>query len=331
MRRILLDNDTGVDDALALVYLASRDDVALEAVTCTPGNVSAAQVARNNLAILELCGRPGTRVVLGAEAPLVRPLETTPETHGPQGIGHARLPASAAPSPGHAPEVWVELARAHPGELDAVCTAPLTNLALALRLEPRLPELLRSLTVMGGAYFHPGNTTPLAEWNVWSDPHAAAEVFAAYEALPDLPEEKLPLVCGLETTERFELTPEHVAAWRRDAGPVAGAGAALLDLLEDALRFYFEFHEEYGYGYISHVHDYFATAAALGAVSFAATATTVDVQTGEGPAFGATMADVRHLLAGRRPNARLVTGNDPVSGFEELHRAVVGLARRLSS
>ncbi len=94
---ILMDVDTGIDDALALVYLLSRPEVAIQAITCTAGNVGARQVALNNLSLLELCGRQGIEVAIGAEVPLEIPLVTTEETHGPQGIGHAELPP---PSPG---------------------------------------------------------------------------------------------------------------------------------------------------------------------------------------------------------------------------------------
>ena len=91
-----MDVDTGIDDALALVYLLSRPEVRIQAITCTAGNVGARQVALNNLALLELCGRAGIEVAIGAEVPLEIPLVTTEETHGPQGIGYAELPAAGA-------------------------------------------------------------------------------------------------------------------------------------------------------------------------------------------------------------------------------------------
>src|SRR6187397_2429068 len=105
---ILMDVDTGIDDALALVYVLSRPEVHLQAITCTAGNVGARQVALNNLALLELCGRQGVEVAVGAEVPLEIPLVTTEETHGPQGIGYAELPKPAQEiSPRHAVDVWV--------------------------------------------------------------------------------------------------------------------------------------------------------------------------------------------------------------------------------
>ncbi len=126
---LLLDCDTGIDDALALAYLCSQPHVELVAVSSTPGNVGAEQVARNNLALLELCGRPDVPVAIGARAPLEIPLVTTPETHGPQGIGYAELPEPrGSVHPGDAAELWIEAARARPGELTALLTAPADQL-----------------------------------------------------------------------------------------------------------------------------------------------------------------------------------------------------------
>ena len=125
MTRLLLDVDTGIDDALALAYLASLPDVEFVAVTASPGNVDARQVARNTLAMLELCGRTGVEVAVGAEGPLAIPLVTTPETHGPQGIGHAVLPPpTGTVSPRHAADLWVEAGPARPGGGTARQTAP---------------------------------------------------------------------------------------------------------------------------------------------------------------------------------------------------------------
>src|SRR5512140_872278 len=89
---LILDVDTGIDDSLALLYAASSPDAELIAATCVSGNVEARQVAVNTLSILELAGRTDVEVAIGRLVPLVRPLETTPETHGPRGLGHAELP-----------------------------------------------------------------------------------------------------------------------------------------------------------------------------------------------------------------------------------------------
>ena len=340
MTAFLLDVDTGIDDALALTYLAALPDTEFVSVTATPGNVDADQVARNTLALLELCGRPGVEVAIGARGPLSIPLLTTPETHGPQGIGYAVLPEPAgAVSARNAVDLWVEHARARPGELTALITAPLTNFALALRKEPRLPELLAKVVIMGGSFYYQGNTTPTAEWNTHVDPHAAKEVYAAFQGRPL---EKLPIVCSLDTTERMELHPEHVRLLAEAAGaevpelvlPEQTEGLrstsdnTLVRHLSDALRFYFEFHRHYDQGYIAHVHDYFAAGVAAGTLDFEARPATVDVETVSTMLMGTTVADFRGLW-GVPPNARVVSTNHPEAAFRELVSAVGSLARRV--
>ena len=337
---LLVDCDTGIDDALALVYLCSQPHVEIAAVTATPGNVGVDEVARNTLAVLELCGRGDVPVAVGARAPLRVPLVTSPETHGPQGIGHAELPPPRrAPEPRDAVGLWVELARARPGELTVLATAPLTNLALALRAEPRLPELLAGVVIMGGAYNYQGNTTPTAEWNTHVDPHAAAEVFAAYAGLPP---ERLPVVCALEVTERIGMRPEHVAALARAAGCTdpelvlpdqpegirSRASNPLVRHVSDMLRFYFEFHRSYDQGYIAHIHDYFAASVAAGTARYATREATVHVETEAPRLLGTTVADFRGLW-GEPPNARIVSENHPEESFAELVAGVGTLARRL--
>lgn len=158
---IIFDVDTGIDDSLALLYLLASPEADILAITCTSGNVPARQVAINNLAWLELCRVEGIEVALGSEIPILAPLMTTEETHGPQGIGYAELPAPTTTiSKRHATEVWIELAKSRPGEIIGLVTGPLTNLALALRIEPELPRLLKRLVVMGGSFNYPGNTRP---------------------------------------------------------------------------------------------------------------------------------------------------------------------------
>ena len=338
---VLMDVDTGIDDALALVYLLSRPEVRLEAITCTAGNVGARQVALNNLALLELCGKSGVEVAVGAEVPLEIPLVTTEETHGPQGIGYAELPPPVQDiSPRHAVDVWVDTVRAHPGQVTGLITGPLTNFALALRREPELPTLLKGLVIMGGCFNYQGNTTPTAEWNVSVDPHAAQEVFAAYNGLP---EDRLPIVCALETTERIELRPDHLQRLGEAAGarvpelvlPEQREGQRsvsdnpLVACLSDAIRFYLEFHRLYDQGYIAHMHDAFAAAAAIGRTPFRTRTATVHVETAAPRLIGTTVADFRGIW-NEPPNARIVTWNEPEQCFDELISSVGALARTLT-
>jgi purine nucleosidase len=213
---IIVDCDTGIDDSLALLYAVASPDCELVAVTCTAGNVDVRQVAENTRAVLELAGRADVEVAIGREAPLARPLVTTPETHGPRGIGYAELPRARMPlSPRLSPDLIVEEARRRPEELTLVTLAPLTNVALAVLRERDLPRLLRRLVIMGGSYRSPGNTAPTTEWNVNVDPESAAIVFSAFGA-PDLPSR--PIALGLDVTERAKLLPEHLARLAARAG-----------------------------------------------------------------------------------------------------------------
>lgn len=345
--RLLVDNDTGIDDALALAYLCSLDHVRIEAITSTPGNVDVEQVAANNRALLYLCGKPDVPVLIGAREPLTIPLVTTPETHGPQGVGYATLPDPGPDSTSDnvAVDYWIEAAHANPGELTVLLTAPLTNFALALRREPKLPWLLKKVVIMGGTFYYQGNTTPTAEWNTHVDPHAAKAVFAAYTAAAEqgLESEKLPIVCSLDTTERFEMQPELLTKLAEEAGcdepelvrasdpegTLSKASNPLVRYLSDALRFYFEFHRHYDQGYIAHVHDYFAAGVAAGTLDYETRPATIDVEAESQLLFGTTVADFRGLW-GKPANAHVVSHNDPQTGFEELVKSLGELARKLA-
>src|SRR4029079_8240270 len=147
---LILDVDTGIDDSLALLYAVASADAELIAATCVSGNIDARQGAIYTRSILELAGRGDIEVALGREVPLIRALETTPETHGPQGLGHAELPPPSRPlSERHAVDLILAEARRRPGEITLVTLGPLTNLALAVMVEPALPRLLKGYTLMG--------------------------------------------------------------------------------------------------------------------------------------------------------------------------------------
>jgi purine nucleosidase len=180
---ILLDCDTGIDDALTLLYLAAlvkAGDAELVAAGTVHGNVAPDVGARNTLHVLERAGLAGVPVAVGAVAPMAQPAKYAHDFHGADGLGDAgRGDPAGALADVSAPEQIIRLARARPGELSLVAVGPLTNLGIALLLEPALPGLLREVVVMGGAFDHPGNVTSHAEANIWHDPEAAELVFAA--------------------------------------------------------------------------------------------------------------------------------------------------------
>ncbi len=333
-----MDVDTGVDDSLALLYLLASPEAQLIGIASTAGNVPAPQVAANNLAWLDVCGAPEIEVALGALTPLAIPLRTTEDTHGPHGVGYAELPASDRPlSPRSAAQMWVDLVRAHPGEIVGLCTGPLTNLALALRLEPDLPILLHRLVIMGGAFNHPGNTTPTNEWNVHVDPEAAKEVFDAFSAAPPA---RRPIVCALDITETIEMRPKHLALLAERAGslpvetvspadPVEARSAAsnpIIRHVTDAVRFYFDFHQLYDLGYLAHMHDPFAAAVALDPASAVTRPATVDVELAGTLTRATTVADWAGMW-GREPNADIVIGTDQDLFFDRLISRIGDFAR----
>ena len=342
---LILDVDTGIDDSLALLYAAASPEAELVAVTCVAGNVDARQVAVNTLAVLELAGRGDVEVALGREVPLVRRLETTPETHGPRGLGYAELPpATASLSKRHAVDLLIEEARRRPRELTLVTLGPLTNLAIAVLREPELPRLYRGYVLMGGAYRSPGNTSPTTEWNINVDPDAAKVVFTAWaaarEADPSVPR---PVALGLDVTEKAKITPEHVVALARRAGSTPDDSLALIRgedpmhatrsvasnpvvrFVADALRFYMEFHSRYDGFYGAFIHDPLAVAAALDPDLIRTEALTVDVELGGTLTTGETVTDWRRVWK-RPPNLDVAVEADAATFLERFVERVGRLA-----
>ena len=332
---VFVDVDTGVDDALALVYLLASPDAELVGIASTGGNVPLGQVCANNLALLRLCGRSDIPVVAGADTPLGGVFNPG-KVHGPNGLGYAQLPAGDGELVGHdAATAWVAAAHAHPGELIGVATGPLTNLALALRAEPALPTLLRRLVVMGGAYDYRGNTNPVAEFNIGVDPEAAAEVLAGWSG------PRPPVLCGLDLTRWIAMTPEILAGLATAAGSATTVMSAddargtrstaanpLIRFVEDAVRFYFEAHTDAGYGYRAHLHDPLAAAVALDPALVATRAATVDVELAGTLTRGMTVTDWTGRW-GREPNALIGVDVDPAVFFDRFVDRVAAFARRI--
>jgi purine nucleosidase len=177
-RRVLLDTDTAGDDTMAVLMAALADGIDLEALTIVAGNVEFDYQVENAKYALELAGKADdVPVYEGARTPLVKEFEHVDHVHGEGGLGGDLFPDTGVPSAdGFGPDVIVDTAREHPGELTLVCIGPLTNVALALRKEPELGALLDEVWVMGGAVNTLGNDTPSAEYNFWVDPDAAKVV-----------------------------------------------------------------------------------------------------------------------------------------------------------
>jgi inosine-uridine nucleoside N-ribohydrolase len=180
--RVIFDTDPGVDDAMALCFAMAHPRIELVGITTTFGNVTAAQATTNALYLTQLAGR-AIPVAQGAAKPLVKHAEAPPDfIHGADGLGNLPSRESAngtKTDPRSAAQFIVEMARAQPGQITLVPVGPLTNIAAALALEPQLPQLVKSVVLMGGAVKECGNVSPVAEANIWNDPHAADAVFTA--------------------------------------------------------------------------------------------------------------------------------------------------------
>jgi inosine-uridine nucleoside N-ribohydrolase len=210
--RILLDVDTGVDDALALAFAVRHPEIELEGVITAAGNVGLASTTRNTLRVLDLLGASNVPVAMGAPAPLSGVLREASHVHGSDGLGGAQLPAPTRAALPDGIRLLIDLVQRSPDAITVVCTGPFTNLAVAAKREPSIIASVREVVVMGGAVRVPGNVTPTAEFNVYADPEAAAIVF-------DLPWEIT--MVGLDVTTRVQLTRAERDALVDDGTPEA--------------------------------------------------------------------------------------------------------------
>lgn len=177
-QKIILDCDPGVDDALAIAFAIACPDIDLVGITTVAGNVGLDKTTANALRVVEFLGAD-VPVTAGSAAPLLRQPMPAGHVHGEDGLGGAALPPpTAGPRPGHAIDFITDTVLAAPGEVTLVATGPLTNIALALSRERRLPGSVSDFVIMGGSASR-GNVTPAAEFNIAADPEAAAVVFAA--------------------------------------------------------------------------------------------------------------------------------------------------------
>lgn len=212
---LLVDADPGCDDAIALSMALECDAVDVVGVTTIFGNAPTAETTKNARAILELLERTDVPVARGATEPLLVELDTAEHIHGEGGI-RGDLPeqtAASAPADVHAARFIVQQARQHDGDLRLLAIGRLTNVALALALEPALPDLLDELVVMGGSVYEPGHTTPMASANFYGDPHAARRVVR----------DCYPTIVGVDVSQHATLSADWIDSLPRETP----AGAAM--------------------------------------------------------------------------------------------------------
>lgn len=221
-RPVIIDCDPGVDDAIALLMaLASPDEIELRGITCVAGNVSLPLTVRNARIVVELSGRGDVPVYAGCPKPLRRDLPTAVRKHGKTGLDGYEWTEPAHPvAEGHAVDFIIETCRAADDAAITLCPiGPMTNIAAAIAKAPDIVAKLREIAFMGGAALVPGAVTPVAEFNIHTDPDAAQTVLASGAPIT---------MFGLDVTQKAITTAERLDAIRRIGTPVAEAVAAIL-------------------------------------------------------------------------------------------------------
>jgi purine nucleosidase len=307
-RRIILDCDPGVDDAVAmLLAFAAPEAVTVEAITTVIGNVMLDKTTANARRILDLAGRQDIPVYAGCPRPIMAPIERKQSVHGGDGLGDIGLPApTAQPEAEHAVDAIIRLVRDNPGQITLCPIGPMTNIALALIKAPDIASLIPEIVFMGGAAFRPGNSTPAAEFNVMIDPHAAQIMLTA----------GIPLTMfGLDVTAQALITKDWMAEVEAASGTASGTvGRTAVAMLR-----------AYGAGDPC-LHDPCVIAHLIDPTLFSGLDAWVEVETTAPLTRGQTVAAVqpRHR-PGREPNCRVITGLDGARLFALLREKLISL------
>jgi len=301
-RRVIIDTDPGVDDALAILLALRSPELEVVAITTVCGNVPVEQATQNLFRVLGLVKPPaGLLIGQGAASPLRQPLQTATHVHGSDGLGeldsfrnqdgNPRYPRPKLPrSLPTAEEVWVECLQRYPGEVTLITLGPLTNLALALEADPAQLRQLRSVISMGGAISVPGNVTPAAEFNIFVDPHAAQRVFQS-----GLPVTLVPL----DVTTKVALSRKEIQAL------AAGGSGPVPRFVADATGQVLSYAERVEGAPLFHLHDPLAVAVAIDPSLVQTVPLHVEVETEKQAAMGKTMADRQSPLGSQKTSPNL--------------------------
>ena len=220
-RKIIIDTDPGQDDALAILLALACPELDVLGITCIAGNVPLPLTIRNAQLVCELAGRPDMKIFAGCERPMVRDLVTAEIVHGETGLDG---PDWDEPTMGvqemHAVDWLVtELMSAEDGEITLCPVGPITNVAMAMVREPRIIPKIGEIVTMGGGFFVGGNTTPVAEFNVYVDPHAADVMYRSGIPIVTMP---------LDVTHEALMSPEWIESMRAIGGDIGEKTAAML-------------------------------------------------------------------------------------------------------
>lgn len=306
-RQLIIDCDPGVDDAIALLLAFASAELYLQGITTVAGNVPLSSTHANARKICELAGRLYVPVYAGCQRPLLRPLATAEHVHGESGLQGVHLSDPRMPlQPKHAVDFLIETILTASEPITIAALGPLTNLAIALRKEPRIAEHIAELVMMGGAVTQ-GNVTPSAEFNIYVDPHAAHIVFTSGIQQTLIP---------LDITHQVLTTSQHLDAFRAMNTPIGHAVA-------DLLAFYGKAELERFDGKGSPLHDPCVIAYLIRPDLFTSEPLYVEVETQSEITLGRTVVDVWRST-NIAPNVNVVRTVD-VDGFYNL------LIQRLST
>lgn len=222
-RKIIIDTDPGQDDAFAILFaLGSPRELEVVGITTVGGNVPLARTSQNALKVVELAGRADVPVYAGCPGPMLKKLKTAEYVHGETGLDGADLPEPHTKlQTEHAVNYLVRTIMDAPeGELTVCTLGPMTNLGMAMAMEPRIVPRLREVVLMGGGFFRGGNATPAAEFNIFVDPHAAHVVFESGAPVT---------MCPIDSTYTAEMTVEWLATLRATGRRAAIEAANMAD------------------------------------------------------------------------------------------------------
>jgi purine nucleosidase len=311
--RIIIDTDPGIDDALAFLLALASPEIQLEALTTTQGNVTLEKATSNALSILELACAGHIPVARGSLLPLVEPLRASAAVHGESGIGNSKLPTpQAKPVPEHAVDFLIERILAEPREISIFPIGPLTNIAMAIRKEPRFASAVKELVIMGGAILEYGNMTPQAEFNIYVDPHAAHIVFHSGIPITLVP---------LDVTHKCMLKQEHLDRLMQINSPISR-------FIWDAVEVYLDASLSLGYEGSS-LHDPLTLATLIAPELLTLKEYYVDVDISGGVSMGKTFADIPNVL--KKPANMKVAMNVRGEEFVELFlQRMENLSRRIT-
>jgi purine nucleosidase len=298
-RQIIIDTDPGQDDAVAILLALASPELEVLGITAVAGNVPLALTQKNARIVCELAGRSDMAVYAGCDAPLVRKLVTAEHVHGKTGLDGPQLADPVMPLQAeHAVDYIIDTLRSAPSGTITLCPlGPLTNIAQAFRKAPDIIERVQEIVLMGGAYFEVGNITPAAEFNIYVDPEAAAEVFLAGVPLVVMP---------LDVTHKALTTQARVDAFR-------AMGTRVGDMVAEWTNFFERFDKEKYGSEGAPLHDPCVIAYLLQPELFTGRHVNVVVETGSDLTLGMTVADWWRVTD-RAPNAMFM-GDLDADGF----------------